>query len=72
MDVGRVIMFAPGTEVQILRGNNPDENLIPVAEKYVIISYDDFGIMVRATTGPALGRSFYVSRATPIIMMEAD
>lgn len=66
------IMFAPGTEVQIVRGNNPDENLIQVAERYIIISYDDYGIIVKATNGAALGRIFYISKSTPIIMTEVD
>ena len=66
------VLFAPGTEVQILQGDNPDRNLLPVAGKYIIVSYDENGIIVKATTGPALGRKFFISNSTPIIMMEAE
>lgn len=72
MNIANSIMFSPGTEVHIMRGDNPDVRLLSVAERLVIISYDDYGIIVRATDGPAIGRKFYISRSTPIIMMEVD
>jgi hypothetical protein len=72
MDIGGVIMFAPGTEVQILNGIDPDKNILPVANRYVVVSYDNFGIIVKATDGAALGRNFYISKSTPVIMMEVN
>ena len=72
MVMANSIMFSPGTEVHIMRGDNPDMCLISIANRFVIISYDDYGIIVRASMGPALGRKFYISRSTPIVMMEVD
>ena len=72
MNIGNSIMFSPGTEVHIAKGDNTETPLISNAPLCVIISYDDYGIIVRATAGPALGRKFYISRSTPIVMMEVD
>ena len=70
MTVGASIIFAPGTEVSILNGNDSSRLLIQEADKVVVMSYDDYGVVVRVTEGPAVGRRFYISKSTPAIMME--
>lgn len=66
------VIFPPGTEVKILNGNSYDRTLLPTSSRYQVISYDDWGIIVSSLDGPAPGRKFYISKSTPIIMMEAD